>query len=226
VRAVFVSLVLLNILHFVYREQLYKPPIKSTVTVVEQDIESIFLLSENSTFNLKEKEMDLVVNNPLKVEAGGVEECLAIGPFDDIFKGQNIVYQLSAIELSAKLKAIDRPTGENDYRVMMPAASSLQEAFRKLRELDSQNIDSYVITEGQDALGISLGVFSTQVAAESLKQVLSKSGYVVEIVLIPTLVREFWIFSSDGQNLSVDGDTWTSLVANYPEIEQRLQQCP
>lgn len=225
-RAVFISLVLLNVLHFVYREQLYRPPIKLPVTFVEQGIESIFLLSENSAGHLREKEMDLVVNNPLTLENGGVEECLAIGPFDDLFQGQNIVYQLSAVERNVRLKAIDRPTGESDYRVMMPPASSLQEAFRKLRELDSQDIDSYVITEGEDALGISLGVFSTQVAAESLKQMLSKSGYNVEIVLIPTLVREFWIFSDDRQNLAVNVNTWASLVANYPEIEQRLQQCP
>ena len=74
---------------------------------------------------------------------------------------------------------------------MIPPAASLEEAFRKLRELQSQGIDSYVITRGNDALAISLGVFSTIKAAKAAQQ--SNYGYESMIAKIQRLDRSYWI---------------------------------
>jgi len=46
----------------------------------------------------------------------------------------------------------------HDFRVFIDLAPSFEAAFRKLRELQSQNIYSYVIAQGRYAFGISLGV--------------------------------------------------------------------
>ena len=224
-RAVFVALVLMNIAYFVYRDQLYEPRERISVRAIGTEVESVYLLSENSNNSIREKEMDLVVNNPVKAVTGGTEECQAIGPFADLFAGQNVADQLNSVDLAVDLKAIDTSTGESDFRVMIPPASSLQEAFRKLRELNSQGIDSYVITEGDDALGISLGVFSTQEAALSQKEKLQSTGYEVEIVSIPTIGREFWIFPQTGRRLEVSSVLWASLLESHEGIDRQLRQC-
>ena len=123
------------------------------------------------------------------------------------------------------MKALDVITGENDYRVMMPRSASLQGAFRKLRELKSQGINSYVITQGEEALSISLGVFSTRVAADSLQSKLLSDGYEVVVSGIPRLSRQFWMFPLNGENIKIDDLDWLTLRENHPNIEKKQLQC-
>ena len=221
-----ILLVIVNVAYFAYRAFLYVPPsVVTTVRSSSPSAESIYLLSENSNNSLRKKELDLVINNPVQAVVDGSQTCAAIGSFSDINSGQDVIDQLNALSISAELKALDVPTGLNDYRVMMPPASSLQGAFRKLRELKSQNIDSYVITQGEDALSISLGVFSTEDAAKKLQASLVSSSYEVVISNIQRLTREYWIFSPEGQNLDLDEANWLTLKENYPEIEKKSLPC-
>ena len=108
---------------------------------------------------------------------------------------------------------------------MIPPANSLQDAFRKLNELKAQEIDSYVITKGEDALGISLGVFSSLDAAQSIQGKLENVGYLADIVDIPRLAREFWVFSNVNPNLQIDDVVRLALQENYEGLELKAQQC-
>ena len=78
-----------------------------------------------------------------------------------IVSARDVAERLKAIGYIVEMTAVDKPTGESDYRVVMPPLSSRQEVFRRHRELKSRGIDSFVITKGVDAQGISLGVFSS-----------------------------------------------------------------
>ena len=226
-RAIFITLVTLNIAYLVYQQYFYQAPVKVTVTSVNEDsVERIVLLSEKSGQSLREKEIDLVISNPVTVESESNVGCMAVGPFTDLFQGQNVVEQLAAFDLAVELKAIDNETLESDFRVMIPPTSSLQEAFRKLRELQSQQIDSYVISQGKDTLGISLGVFSTKEAADVLFLKMQDAGYVVRIVGIPTVEREFWIFSTTGKDLELNDQVLVGLIANYPFLALQEKPCP
>jgi len=225
-RAILVTLVVFNIAYFVYQQYVHPEPVRIRVTSVKEDnVESIVLLRENLDRKLRLKEMDLVVSNPVKVDIDSNPDCIAVGPFADLFEGQDVVEQLISFELGVELKAIDNKTIDSDFRVMISPMNSLQEAFRKLRELQSQKIDSYVISQGEDTLGISLGVFSTKDAADALLAKLKKAGYNVKIVGIPMVTREFWIFSTTGKDLKLDSQVWAALVKNYPVLELRRKQC-
>ena len=117
--------------------------------------------------------------------------CQDIGPIADILVAQELVTGLSEAGVDASLQEMAMPTGEYDYRVLLPPLPSLQEAFRRLREFKSRGIESYVITQGEDAQGISLGVFSTLDRAETLRGRLQESGYDVQIRGIPRLVHGY-----------------------------------
>ncbi|MEO2177480.1 MAG: hypothetical protein ABGY96_25765 [bacterium] len=226
-RAIFVTLIMLNIAYFVYQQYIYQAPVKATVTSVKEDgVERIALVSEKPRQSLREKEMDLVVSNPVTVDSRTNTGCMAIGPFADLFQGQNVVEQLAFFDLAVELKAIDSETLDSDFRVMIPPMSSLQEVFRKLRELQSQLIDSHVISQGKDTLGISLGVFSTKEAAEVLFRKMQGAGYNVQIVGIPTVDREFWIFSTSEKDLKLDSLVLADLVASYPSLVLQEKPCP
>jgi len=76
--------------------------------------------------------------------------------------------------------------------------SSTQEAFRKLREFKSRDIDSFVITKGVNARGISLGVFSSNGTAEDHRRTLVAQGYDVHVNAIPRVNRSYWIQINQG----------------------------
>lgn len=149
--------------------------------------------------------------------------CQSVGPFSDLLSATDVSERLNGLDLPFSVTAIDRPSGDSDYRVVLPAFPSLQEAFRRLRELKSRDIDSYVITEGPDAQGISLGVFSTQTAALNQQVNLVSEGYETEIREIPRVTREYWIQGEAGAQLP--GYQQTALMVEFPRLKVEESDC-
>jgi len=218
-------------------------------------VEQIRLLKEVQGDAGRDRQLSRVINNPLQQSAtesnagvsGGADLaasadlagkadigppasdeafCQAFGPLNDLFAGQALVEKLKLYDMQTTLKALDKIAGGSDYRVLLPPAKSPQDAFRKLRELKSSDIDSYVITQGPDELGISLGLFSTLAAAESASADLAADGYATQVREIPRLLREFWVYGvTNMQYLDVDAVIWQAILIEYPEIEQKRRLC-
>lgn len=226
-RYIFYTLVLVNIGYLGYALFL-RLPVQPPVTLTSPGIgaKRIYLLSEKQPDISNIEQLNSVINNPIQQAASSPASCQAIGPFDDIFSGQSLVHQLQALNIDTELRAFDQPTGKNDYRVLIPPAPSLQAAFRKLRELKSRNINSYVITQGKHALGISLGVFSDAGMAKKLQTIREKQGYKVEVASIPRYSREFWVFSTEGPDLKLAPGLWQSLVSEHTGLERKGMPCP
>jgi hypothetical protein len=190
-KLVALSLLVLNLLYLGYY---FSSEEAVLVSAKSRELGNIQLLSEVETSD-KDIAMTNVMENPIRASVGSSDDlgCMGVGPFTDVFSGQNAIEQLNAMDVLGVLKAIDVLTGESDYRVLIPPASSAEEAFRKLRELQASNIDSYVITQGEQAMGISLGVFSSQDGAETLLTRLKSMGYEAEIIQIERQSRSYWI---------------------------------
>lgn len=190
-KLVALSLLVLNLLYLGYY---FSSEEAVLVSAKSRELGSIQLLSEVETSD-KDIAMTNVMENPIRASVGPADDlgCMGVGPFTDVFSGQNAMEQLNALHVLGVLKAIDVPTGESDYRVLIPPASSAEEAFRKLRELQASDIDSYVITKGEQAMGVSLGVFSSQDGAETLLTRLKSMGYEAEIIQIERQSRSYWI---------------------------------
>lgn len=139
-------------------------------------------------------------SEPPAVDA--VVQCYSTGPFSDFNAAEAVVSALGDQSFALNIVSEDRPVAVRDYRVLLPPAASLEAAFRKLRELQGQNIDSYVIARGRHALGISLGVFSTLKAAEGAQRNITGKGYAAEIVPMGQSVRDYWVVGTSEQLLS------------------------
>ena len=207
------SLVVINIVYLVW--QLYWSEFAQTeVTAAVVTGPTITLISEADK-NDRLEALNKVVVDPIIVDDGdGANACPALGPFYDVLEGQAVLERLASLNLQVNLKAIDQPTGEFDFRVMIPPAASLEEAFRKLRELQSQGIDSYVITRGDDALAISLGIFSPIKAAKAAQE--SKDGYESMIAKIQRLDRSYWIVANG--TLAVDEVLMQSIIMDFSGV--------
>jgi len=135
-----------------------------------------------------------VVEQPtLLAVADDLSNCMGLGPFENLLQAQVFAERLTAIGHTVEMTAVDKPTGESDYRVVLPPLSSLQEVYRRHREFKSRGIDSFVITKGVNAQGISLGVFSSNSAAETHRQTLISLGYDVLVKVIPRVNRGYWV---------------------------------
>lgn len=225
-RYIVISLLALNLLYLVYNllmpgdgDQMLKPD------DLQSEVSSIRLLQESTDKDVRQRQMDQVVKNPMFMTDALEPNCHALGPFPSVTLGQAALERLEVMDYLVELRAIDQLTGEHDYRVMIPPVASLEEAFRNLRELQSRGIDSYVITQGQDTLGISLGVFSITSAAEDVHQELGENGYETFITQIARMEREYWIFAGQEPDLEVDNEILQQLKQAFPDIALSLQMC-
>ena len=172
------------------------------------------------------RQLNRVVNNPIVSEILDSPLCPAFGPLADLFRGQNLVERLKSLKFDVVLRAVDRPSDENDYRVLIPPLKTLQDAFRKLRELQSLEIDSHVITQGQDALGISLGLYASLANADAARAGFVEEGYEAEVRAIRRITREYWVYAPESKvELVIDFSLWTSILIDFPEITQKIRIC-
>jgi len=246
-RYIFFTLLLVNLAYFAYQQsrprsvpEAHSTPVQATGVV------TIVLAREVVKRSERTRQLSQVVNNPIYGAPNGVpngvpndnpndtpygvtadtSQCPALGPLADLFAGQNLVEKLEAMEFDVVLRAVDKPSGDSDYRVLIPPVKTLQDAFRKLRELKFASIDSYVITQGPDALGISLGLFSSREAAEVARSGFVGDGYETTIREIARLDREYWVFAPEARTQLVIGlGIWDSIVAEFPEIQQKMRIC-
>ena len=198
----------------------YGTPIK-----LPKNVSSIQLLREGTNQDIRQRQMDRVVKNPVLLPEALTLGCKAVGPFTSVTLAQSALERVESLDYLVELRAFDQLTGEHDYRGMMPPAASLEGAFRQLRELQSRGIDSYVITQGKDTLGISLGVYSLTAAAEAVQQEMGEKGYATLVAKIARLEREYWIFSKENSDLDLEYGTLELLQQGVLDILQPLQMC-
>ena len=142
--------------------------------------------------------VEVTLQPTLVAAADDLKSCMGLGPFENVISAQGVAERLKAIGYNLEMTAVDTFTGESDYRVVMPPLSSQQEAFRRLRELKTRGIDSFAITKGVHARGISLGVFSSNGSAEDYRKVLIGLGYDVLLDVLPRASRGYWLQISSG----------------------------
>lgn len=227
------SLLFLNLAFFVWAGFLRAPdsPPPQITRSYSSEVSSLELVSEVDTS--RQEALNRVINNPFQIGAEPSErgssrplQCTALGPFSTVFDAEARVQQASALDIAAEMRAIDEATGDTDFRVLIPPAPSIEEAFRKLRELKSLGVDSYIITQGDQALGISLGVFSTQEAAETLRAQRERQGYQATIDELPQIARQFWVLDLAGEAEGSRLDAWRSLTGDDEGVFLASLPCP
>ncbi|WP_211829065.1 hypothetical protein [Kistimonas asteriae] len=150
--------------------------------------------------------------------------CTQIGPFRAADTVDQAVQQLLASGISAQAKALKIRHGE-DFWVLIPAQVGRDASLGWLRELDAQGVDAYLITEGERAGGISLGLFSQGALAEGLQKRIADRGYAVQMEEIPRFREEYWLeISQDDTGLMSDA-LWEVLQQRYGFAEKHENLC-
>lgn len=148
--------------------------------------------------------------------------CLAIGDFENVAESNALVSELRLQGLQARIELLEQI--ESEYRVYMPPFTSDAAARQTLANLMGNGIDSFLISDGDLAQGISLGVFSAQSSAFSLQEELASGGYATNIQEIVRSNTEFWIVINSSTSSELEA-LWLSLLNSRPSLKQSENLC-
>ena len=184
-RWIFLSLLFCNILYFGWQQWIeYKavPSVwESASTLAMQGSPKIVLLSEskrplvalpNQTIVVDVAESHLPPQNPA-FDSSPV--CQVLGPF---LKMSNALAFSSELKVDGVISELleKEVVIESKYWVYLSPMATKASALKKLKELQSKKIDSFLITRGELKNGISLGIFSSVDSANGLLARLGAAG--------------------------------------------------
>lgn len=228
-RWIFVTLLLVNAAFFLWESALIvrEPPVVSAAVVVRpgqsQSLISLQLLSEvKKERSLKQQEPEFL---PLAKPTGSIETlCTLVGPFSQLLAAENMLENLRALEVIATMQDLEVPEGAG-YWVYLPPEVSRKAALRRLRELQSRGIDSYVIPKGDLANGISFGMFSRKELADKRLEAMRLQGYKAKINQVERSHRELWLMLPAGEVDKVAEEFWLHHAPKESLLERRQNYC-
>ena len=185
-RWVFLSLVCLNLLVMVWfwRDQVGTNP--ERVNEPEQKGQSLVLLSELDSSDISYKEIQSKTNQATN------QRCYSVGPLADRIDAKHLKVRAEALGFTSELRGLTTGTSIEHW-VHIPPQPNRQQSLRLLRELQGRGIDSYVITQGDLAEGISLGLFRNEASAQQLTQKMQGLDYNVVIKEVSRGEKELWL---------------------------------
>ncbi|WP_339081132.1 SPOR domain-containing protein [Pseudomonas sp. TMP9] len=215
-RWMFLWLVVLNLFYYVWHQQ--QAPLRVTeiapLTMAQDSKRDIRLLSESSA--------------PPKREAAEVQPieavCLFLGSFELMANAAALEQRLLSLDIQSRVQSMDAAAGV-DYWVYLPPLASRQASLRQLRELQARKINSYIITQGDLANGVSLGIFPRSDSAQSVMQRLRDAGYEPSLRELTRAHRSFWVRISPQSRRLADDALLERLALDFKGLEQQLMPC-
>ncbi|MCF7203855.1 SPOR domain-containing protein [Pseudomonas oligotrophica] len=157
-------------------------------------------------------------------EAVEANACLYLGGFDQEVAARQIEQRLLSLDIRSDIQVMERSAG-TDYWVYLPPLASRAASLRQLRELQSRNIDSYIVTVGDLANGISLGIFTQRASAEGVVTRLQEAGYEALIRELPRMHRRYWVRVGKEDARLVDAPMLQAMLRDMPAMQHAQMPC-
>lgn len=152
------------------------------------------------------------------------KSCLFLGGFDHEALALVMERRLLDLGIKSSVRPLDVAIGL-DYWVYLPPLASRQASLRQLRELQSRNIDSYIITVGDLTNGISLGIFSRKDSAKGVVGRLSAVDYSPLIRELPRTHRNYWVRVAGESRHLLGAALLEDLISDAPGLQSRQMSC-
>lgn len=217
-RWMFLWLVVLNLFYYVWHQQ--QAPLRVTeiapLSMTQESKRDIRLLSESSAPPRRE-----VAAAPVPVAEA---VCLFLGSFEVAGDAASVEQRLLSLDIQSRVQSMDAAAGV-DYWVYLPPLASRQASLRQLRELQARKIDSYIITQGDLANGISLGIFPRSDSAASVMQRLRDAGYEPSLRELTRAHRSFWVRIAPESRRLADDALLQRLAFDFKGLQHQLMPC-
>lgn len=139
---------------------------------------------------------------PGQIPSGRI--CYVVGPFEGNDEAAGAVMQLKEKDLLAKVRKQDGKVPKG-YWVFVPPLSSRDEARQVLRNMHQQNVDSFVVTKGDKANSISVGIYGDLATAQARRDELVSKGFNIQVEERSSTAIEYWV--------EVEADSGRNVVA-------------
>ncbi len=240
-----IGLLLLNLIYLAWNLELLPGSASEQQVLVrnasEQAPQSLVLLSELEELTLRRPpEPAQVQPTPVGTEADVTEgtgetalipqneengtplACLAVGPFETVGESNELALALRQQGFMTNVELSEET--QSEYRVYMPPFNSDAAARQTLANLLESGIDSFIITDGDLARGISLGVFTQEASAYRLQEELAAQGYATGIQQIIRSNTEFWVLIRSASAVELQA-LWSTLAQARNSLIQSENLC-
>lgn len=147
---------------------------------------------------------------------------ILLGGFVQQEVAEELRQRLLSLGVAGRLVSKEVKTGE-EYWVYMSPLSSKAATLRLLKELQARKIDGFLITQGELANGISLGIFQFENSAQAVLDRLELAGYQAQIKKISRQQSSYWFEVSTPDQRLLDDGTLRALLKDFPSL-QHLQE--
>ena len=202
-RWIFISLVVINLAYLGYQFSQPKQITEDrTVTVpMVNGAPRIKLLSELTETVARQK-------NTTEKKA---PLCWAVGPYLLELDARHMRARMLALDVSAHIEN-NAVVVKKEFWVYLKPLANKKMALRKLKELQKRGVDSYVITEGELANGISLGLFAKQGSVDRLLKKLAKKKIIPKVKPLERKRNQHWVVAPMNRDAPVDEKTRQRLL--------------
>lgn len=215
-RWMFLLLIVLNLFYYVWHQQQapLRPKEVAPQAHAQDSKRDIRLLSESDGPMRRER----------AVRGGAGEVCLFLGGFELESAALAVEQRLISLDIRSRVQPVDAAE-EVEYWVYLPPLASRQASLRQLKELQARKIDSYIITQGDLANGISLGIFPREDSARSVMQRLHDAGYESALRELPRSHRRYWVRIAPESRRLVSDDLLQTLAFDFNGLQHQLMPC-
>jgi hypothetical protein len=161
-------------------------------------VKKITLLSELPEPDLDARDARQHLGNDNGVQSSQIIEeaiadtCVLIGPFLEVISAKQAKSRLEESGLPSKTVMVLKELPAINWVYIAPLADR-KTALALLRDLQSKNIDSFLIADGEFENGISLGFFSSLDSALAVLAERKKQGYPVSLVEKKRDQKTYWL---------------------------------
>ncbi len=185
-RWVFLSLVILNLIVMVWFWRDQAGTNMERINEPEQKGEALVLLSELDSSDIDYKDMTT------KTTKAAANRCYSVGPLADRIDAKHLKVRAEALGFQSELRRLTTGTS-TEHWVHIPPQANRQQSLQLLRELQGRGFDSYIITQGELAEGISLGLFRNEASAKNLAKKVRALDYNVVVKDVSRGEKELWL---------------------------------
>ncbi len=214
VKALFLFLVLLNILYALW--QLQDGRASRAILEVADAPEQIAPLGVPQPGRDGEVVVSRVPSAPL---------CVQLGVFSEQLRAEQLRQRLLVLGIQSRVTSREAP-GVVSYWLVMKIVGGRDEALAQLAILQERGIDSFLITEGAFTDNLSLGVFSRDDNANARRLQLEAQGYRVEVEPVDQPGREYFVQVDAVARRLVDQALLGRLREDFPGLQHQYQACP
>ncbi|HHX34155.1 MAG TPA: SPOR domain-containing protein [Gammaproteobacteria bacterium] len=211
-RWLFLGLIIINAIYFVWTRQDFVN--KEQQPIAEEKLAQV----GSGQVKLINEVASVSDKQPQKNTVSTPSEVMLLGGFNEEAVVQELQQRLRSLDIKSEVTTLDSQV-DIEYWVYFEPLASRQASVRQLKELQARKIDGYLITQGDLANGISLGMFAREDSAQGVAERLSAAGYESSIRAVERSQRLYWVVIDDSARRLLDKGLLKILVEDFSNLK-------